>query len=477
MRQDLETQAGDAPPARAGHEAVFVLVGMRARSLHREVGFLPEDGAFGGLQRVGPQGRPAGMRVRKFPAGLREPGGERRLGGLPGRLFGRLGGVDERLGFAQGPGRERRLEGQVRLGAAARLAVLVDAVEERGERVVVVDRDRIELVRVALRAAQGESEPGGAHGVHAVEDVVDAGFFRVAAALAVGHVVAVEAGGELLLGGGVREEVAGELLQGEAVVRDVAVEGVHDPVAPRPVVAGGVRLEAVGVGVTRGIQPPHGHAFAVVRRGQEAVDRPLIRVGGLVREEGLGFRFGRRQAGEVEREPTEQGVTRGFGRRFESFGGELPTDEVVDGVTGHGRLLGRFEGPVASPRGAFGDPAAEDVDLRRGQPRFVRVRRRHELVLVRGDDAFDERADLGLAGDERFLGQGGLAHVEPELGLAVRFVLAVAAEAVVREDGEDVPAEAHGLRRAGGQGEREQGAEQRGGRFHLGVILRRSRQF
>jgi hypothetical protein len=59
----------------------------------------------------------------------------------------------------------------------------------------------------------------------------------------------------------------------------------------------------------------------------------------------------------------------------------------------------------------------------------------------------------------------------------LRFVLAVAAEAVVREDGEDVPAEAHGLRRAGGQGEREQGAEQRGGRFHLGVILRRSRQF
>ena len=49
-------------------------------------------------------------------------------------------------------------------------------------------------MRVALRAAEGQPEPGGAHGVHAVEDVIDAGFFRVAAAFAVGHVIAMEAG-------------------------------------------------------------------------------------------------------------------------------------------------------------------------------------------------------------------------------------------------------------------------------------------
>ncbi len=450
---------------------------MRARSLHGEVGFLTEDGAFGGLERVGAQRRPAGVRGCKLLAGFAQPGGEGRFGGLPGGFLGRLGGVDERLDFAQGPRGVRRLEGQVGLGGGAGLAVLVDAVEEGGERVVVVDRDRIELMRVALRAAEGQPEPGGAHGVHAVEDVIDAGFFRVAAAFAVGHVIAMEAGRELLLGGGVREEVAGELLEGETIVRHVAVEGVDDPVAPRPVVAGGVRLEAVGVRVTRGIQPPHGHAFAVMGRGQQAVDRPLVRVRGLVGEEGLGLGFGRRQAGEVEGKPTQQGVARGFGRGLESFGGELPADEVVDGVAGHGGLLGRFEGPVASPDGAFGDPATEDVDLRRGQPRLVRVRRRHELVLVRGDDAFDERADLGLARDERFLGQGVLTGVEPELGFPVRLILTVTTEAVVGEDGEDVPAEAHGLRRAGGQGEREEGAEQRGGLIHLGSILRRTRQF
>jgi len=212
-------------------------------------------------------------------------------------------------------------------------------------------------------------------------------------------------------------------------------------------------------------------------RGQQAVDRPLIRVRGLVREEGLRLGFRGRQAGEVEGKPAEQGVPRRFGRGPQAFGRELPPDEVIDGVAADGRLLRRFEGPVPSPDGAFRDPAAEDVDLRRGEPRLVRVRRRHDLVLVRGDDAFDERADLRLARDEGFLRQGGFPHVQAELGLAVRLVLPVAAEAVVREDGQDVPAEAHGLRRAEGQGEGEEGAEQRGGLVHLGVILRRSRRF
>ena len=300
MRQDLEPQAGDAPAAGAGHEAILVLLGVRARSLHGEVGFLLERGALGGLEGVGAQGRPAHVRSRKLLPGGAQPGGEGRIGRVPGRFLGRLRGVDERLDFAQGPRGVRRLEGQVGLGGGAGLTVLVDAVEEGGERVVVVDRDRIELVGMALRAAEGQSEPGGTHGVHAVEDVIDAGFLGVAAALAVGHVITMEAGGELLLDGGVREEVAGELFEGEAVVRDVAVEGVDDPVAPRPVVAGGVRLEAVGVGVTRGVQPPHRHAFAIVGRSQQTVDRPLIRVRGFVREEGPGLGFGRRQAGEVE---------------------------------------------------------------------------------------------------------------------------------------------------------------------------------
>jgi len=141
---------------------------MRSRSLYGEVGFLPEHGAFGGLQRVGPQRRPADVPGAELPARRFQPGSEGGFGGLPGGFFRRLGGVDQGLGLAEGPSGERRLEGQEGFRAAARLAVLVDAVEEGREGVVVGLGDGVELVRVALRAAEREPEPRRAHGVHAV---------------------------------------------------------------------------------------------------------------------------------------------------------------------------------------------------------------------------------------------------------------------------------------------------------------------
>ena len=72
---------------------------------------------------------------------------------------------------------------------------------------------------------------------------------------------------------------------------------------------------------------------------------------------------------------------------------------------------------------------------------------------------------VALAGhDHRALGaEGLLLHVEPEVGLAAGRVRAVAAEAMVGEDRQDVAAEVHAVRpvrsgRRGGQGDEEQGA-------------------
>ena len=158
-----------------------------------------------------------------------------------------------------------RLIGQEGLRGATGLAVLVDAVEERREGVVIGLRDGIELVGVALRAAQRHAQPRRAHGVHSIQHVIDPRFLRVAAAFAIGHVVTLEAGRELLLRGGVRQEVSRELLNGELVVRRIAIEGFDDPVAPGPVRPRGIRLEAVGVRIAGGVEPPHGHAFTVVR--------------------------------------------------------------------------------------------------------------------------------------------------------------------------------------------------------------------
>ena len=105
-----------------------------------------------------------------------------------------------------------------------------------------------------------------ADGVHAVEHRLHAELLGIDAAFLVDHRVAQKAGGDDLVLRGVGQQVAGELLDDELVVGQVAVEGVDDPVAVEPDEARLVLLEAVGVGVARGVEPVAAPALAVVRR-------------------------------------------------------------------------------------------------------------------------------------------------------------------------------------------------------------------
>ena len=75
--------------------------------------------------------------------------------------------------------------------------------------------------------------------------------------------------------------------------------------------------------------------------------------------------------------------------------------------------------------GPFGDPALEQAFCRRSE-RLCRLAAGHHLVGVVAEDAGDQLALVGLAGDDRLLGEGRLADVEPEAGLAVVLVRAVA---------------------------------------------------
>ena len=168
-------------------------------------------------------------------------------------------------------------------------SLLGDGVEEGEELVELLLRDRIVLVAVAARAAHGQAHPGGGRGFDAVDHVFDQILFGNRAALEVDHVVAIETGGDLVVRGGVGQQVAGELLDREAVERHVVVEGADHPVAPGPHVAMAVDVIAVGVGVAGEVEPLHGHALAVVRRGEQAVDLLLVGVGRFVGEEGVDF--------------------------------------------------------------------------------------------------------------------------------------------------------------------------------------------
>jgi hypothetical protein len=118
-----------------------------------------------------------------------------------------------------------------------------------------------------------EAEEGGAEGGGAVVDVVDAVFLLDGAAFGFLRVEAVKGGGEDLFVGGGGQEIAGELVGDEFIPAEIFVEGLDDPVAPRPHVALAVDLETVAVGVAGDVEPVGGHAFAVARGGEEAVDQ------------------------------------------------------------------------------------------------------------------------------------------------------------------------------------------------------------
>src|SRR5438477_1961849 len=115
--------------------------------------------------------------------------------------------------------------------------------------VVVLLREGVELVAVALRAGESGPEPDGGGGVDAVHERLVARLLDVDPALLVEQRVAVEAGGDPRLGRRVREHVARDLLDRELAERHVRVEGGDHPVAPLPGGAAAVLLVAVRVRV------------------------------------------------------------------------------------------------------------------------------------------------------------------------------------------------------------------------------------
>ena len=139
-------------------------------------------------------------------------------------------------------------------------------VEERVERVILLLRDRVELVVVADGAAGGEAEPRLHRRAGAIDGVAIHPLLGDRSAFAGRDVAAVEAGRGQLIVRWHRQQIAGELLDREAVVRQVLVECLDHPVAILPHLAFVVEVQAVRVGVAGQIEPVAGHLLAKARR-------------------------------------------------------------------------------------------------------------------------------------------------------------------------------------------------------------------
>ena len=346
--------------------------------------------------------------------------------------------------------------------------------EERVELVKFLLRDGVKLVVVADRALTGERHPGVHRRGGAIHGVTEDIFRIDRAAFAGGHVAAVEATRDELILRRIRKQIAGELLDGELIERQIAIVSADHPVAVGPHRAFVVEMQAVGVAIARLVEPVVRHLFAVARRGKQARHDLLIPIRRPVGDERVSLRRGRRQAGEIESHPPQQGFPIRFGRNLESLLFQSIDHECIDRMPGSGRLTPdfrhhrlhrRLERPMLLVRRTLLDPAFDRLLLRGGQL-LVRLRRRHHLVLVVTENAQPHLALRQVAGLDRnhpvFARLiRALRRVEAQLRFAMFGVDPVAGEAVVRKDRPNIAVEGkHRVRHGGDRRERQAGGEE-----------------
>ena len=345
-------------------------------------------------------------------------------------------------------------------------------VEEGVHPEVVVQRDRVVLMRVALGARHRGAHPHRQSGVDPVDHRHCAELLVVGATLGVVHRVPVESGRDQLRARRLRQEVASDLLDGKTVEGQVGVERVDHPVAVRPDAAGLVVRVALRVGVARQVEPAARPMLPVGGFRQLPVDESLVGAGRTVGGERLHLLKRGRQPRQIKCHPARQCMATRLGLRPHAGPLEMRQDETVDRVARprgipHNRRLRshrRLVGPMAGIGGSARDPAPKGVDLARRQL-LPGLRRRHQFVGIRGDETLQQLTLVGLAGDDRKSATAQVLHralpgVEPQpllSALPAFLVRAMAKEAIVRKDWTDLAVEIGHVGREEGRGGREQG--------------------
>ena len=276
--QRLEADSRHARRAGRGFHGVNRLARIRSRSDHRPLRPRRQRDVAGCRERRRRQHGPMHRRLaphRFFP--------QRLSAGEPGRRLVQLLVEPINLGlnrfslrFLLGRGYIHYVLDELR--PIVERAHLVVGVGEEGHHPVVVPlAERVVLVIVALRACERGAQPHRGCRIHAIDEQLVPGLVRIDAAFLVRHRIAMKAARNQLVARRTGQHVARDLIDREAVERHVAVERVNHPVAVLPHDARSIFLEALGVGVARGVEPGPRPSLAIMRRGQQAIDEARVR--------------------------------------------------------------------------------------------------------------------------------------------------------------------------------------------------------
>ena len=160
-------------------------------------------------------------------------------------------------------------------------------------------------------ATPGQSHESRGDGFRPVGDVFNQPLLGKDTAFVIETVIAIIPAGDALSHGRIRQKIAGQLLGDELIIGHVVVEGGDHPIAPRPHCPKRIALVPIAVGIAGRIEPTVGHVLAKTRRGQKTDDDGLegLVVRARVSHEGIGFLWGRRQTGEIQSYPPDQGLS------------------------------------------------------------------------------------------------------------------------------------------------------------------------
>ncbi len=275
------------------------------------------------------------------------------------------------------------------LGVKARL-------EDGAELVVILLRNGVVTVIVALRAANGHAHKGGGNNLDRLGHHLIAGVVVVGGGGAVGRHAQETSGGELVDLPGLQflvrrlhHLVAGELFADELIPRQILVKGVHDIIAitPRPCALGVAFVVAFGIRIAGDVQPMPAPAHAVLWRAEQAINELRVGVGRFVFHKFFDLLRRGRQTGEVERGAANQRTLVGRFRKLQPFRVQPPQQKRIHRIgrtLGHFRVLDRLKRPEAAflvgdahrigilrlgpcCLGALRDPIADQPNLLRRQ--------------------------------------------------------------------------------------------------------------
>ena len=134
----------------------------------------------------------------------------------------------------------------------------------------------IVFVIMAPRALERHSHDGRTKRIDAIGHVLHAKLFFRAATLFGLAMKTIECGSESLLVGGVGQHISRQLPRNELVVWHVLIDGGNHPIAIWPYVAIPIGLVAMGIGITRQVEPMGCDPLAKLGRSQQAIDVRFI---------------------------------------------------------------------------------------------------------------------------------------------------------------------------------------------------------